>query len=79
MDGAKGCGSGTASLARPGCGLGKVDAFPKRGRKVDLPAALSLANLRAFGAASFPKKETNQIAAKPPFHLMPQLQRAQRG
>ncbi|XOQ32263.1 MAG: hypothetical protein ACFWUL_06900 [Dialister sp.] len=24
MDGAKGCGSGAASLARPGCGFGKA-------------------------------------------------------
>ena len=40
MNGAKGCGSGAASLARPGCGFGKAGAFPKRGREVDQPAAL---------------------------------------
>ena len=46
MDGAKGCGSGAASLARPGCGFAKADAFPKRGHKVGQPAALPIANLR---------------------------------
>ena len=35
--GHKGCGSGAASLARPGCGFGKADAFPKRGREVQWP------------------------------------------
>ena len=37
MDGAKGCGSGAASLARPGCSFGKADALPKRGREVQWP------------------------------------------
>ena len=46
MNGAKGCGSGAASLARPGCGFGKAVAFPKRGREVGQPAALPSANLR---------------------------------
>ena len=44
--GHKGCGSGAASLARPGCGFGKAVAFPKRGREVGQPAALPSANLR---------------------------------
>ena len=48
--GRKGCGSGAASLARPGCGFGKADAFPKRGREVGYPAALPTANLRRLTA-----------------------------
>ena len=50
MNGAKGCGSGAASLARPGCGFGKADAFPKRGREVDQPAALSTESLTPVGS-----------------------------
>ena len=49
MNGAKGCGSGAASLARPGCGFGKAAAFPKRGREVDPPAALPTESLTPLG------------------------------
>ncbi len=56
MDGAKGCGSGAASLARPVCSFGKADAFPKRGREVDQPAALPTANLRRLRRHLLPKE-----------------------
>ena len=58
MNGAKGCGSGTASLARPGCGFGKAAAFPKRGHKVGLPAALPTESLTPLGSIpAGPQKE----------------------
>ena len=49
--GHKGCGSGAASLARPGCGFGKANAFPKRGPLVDLPAALPIESLTPLGSS----------------------------
>ena len=58
MNGAKGCGSGAASLARPGCGFGKAAAFPKRGREVDPPAALPTESLTPLGSIpAGPQKE----------------------